>query len=153
MIWSKEPESEIQPKLEYLIDNADGTGCGLREVAQKTVDEVIAVARYGILVDMPASPVDSNGNNVQLTRAQNEDPKFLPKWIQYKAESIIYFRTSGDSCSYDEIRLTEVKSEKKGEFDYEDKTYVRRLIMIDGIYHNLKQSDLSFHWLSHTKVI
>ena len=141
MIWSKEPESEIQPKLEYLIDNADGTGCGLREVAQKTVDEVIAVARYGILVDMPASPVDSNGNNVQLTRAQNEDPKFLPKWIQYKAESIIYFRTSGDSCSYDEIRLTEVKSEKKGEFDYEDKTYVRRLIMIDGIYHNQLWND------------
>lgn len=143
MIWSKEPESGIQPKLEYLIDNADGTGCGLREVAQKTVDEVIAVARYGILVDMPAAPVDDDGKAVKLTRAQNEDPKFLPKWIQYKAESIIYFRTSGDSCSYDEIRLTEVKSEKVSgnDFEYEDKTYVRRLIMIDGIYHNQLWND------------
>lgn len=141
MIWSKEPESEIQPKLEYLIDNADGTGCGLREVAQKTVDEVIAVARYGILVDMPAAPVDKDGKPVKLTRAQNEDPKFLPKWIQYKAESIIYFRTSGESCSVDEIRLTEVKSEPKGEFDYEDKVYIRRLIMIDGVYHNQLWND------------
>ncbi len=141
MIWSKEPEQEIQPKLEYLIDNADGTGCGLREVAQKTVDEVIAVARYGILVDMPAAPVNDDGNAVKLTRAQNEDPKFLPKWIQYKAESIIYFRTSGESCSVDEIRLTEIKSEKKGDFDYEDKIYVRRLIMIDGIYHNQLWND------------
>ncbi len=141
MIWSKEPEQDIQPKLEYLVDNADGTGCGLREVAQKTVDEVIAVARYGILVDMPASPMNDSGERVQLTSSQNEDPKFLPKWIQYKAESIIYFRTSGDSCSYDEIRLTEIKSEKKGDFDYEDKIYVRRLIMIDGIYHNQLWND------------
>ena len=141
MIWSKEPESEIQPKLEYLIDNADGTGCGLREVAQKTVDEVIAVARYGILVDMPASPMNDNGDRVQLTRAQNESGEFAPKWIQYKAESIIYFRTSGNATSIDEIRLTEVKSEPKGEFDYEDKIYVRRLIMIDGIYHNQLWND------------
>ena len=143
MIWSKEPESEIQPKLEYLIDNADGTGCGLREVAQKTVDEVIAVARYGILVDMPAAPVDNNGKAVKLTRAQNEDPKFLPKWIKYKAENIIYFRTSGDSCSYDEIRLTEVRSEKVSgnEFEYEDKVFIRRLIMIDGKYNNQLWND------------
>ena len=141
MIWSKEPEPVIQPKLEYLIDNADGTGCGLREVAQKTVDEVIAVARYGILVDMPASPMNDNGDRVQLTRAQNESGEFAPKWIQYKAESIIYFRTSGNATSIDEIRLTEVKSEPKGEFDYEDKTYVRRLIMIDGIYHNQLWND------------
>ena len=141
MIWSKEPESDIQPKLKYLIDNADGTGCGLREVAQKTVDEVIAVARYGILVDMPASPMNESGERVQLTRAQNESGEFLPKWIQYKAESIIYFRTSGESCSVDEIRLTEIKSEKKGDFDYEDKVYVRRLIMIDGIYHNQLWND------------
>jgi hypothetical protein len=138
MIWSKEPESDIQPKLEYLIDNADGTGCGLREVAQKTVDEIIAVARYGILVDMPASPMNDNGDRVQLTAAQNESGEFAPKWIQYKAESIIYFRTSGNATSIDEIRLTEVRSEKVSgnDFEYEDKVYIRRLIMIDGKYNN-----------------
>lgn len=143
MIWSKEPESDIQPKLEYLVDNADGTGCGLREVAQKAVDEVIAVARYGILVDMPAAPVNANGEKVKLTLAQNESGKFAPKWIQYKAESIIYFRTSGNSCSVDEIRLVEIKSVKTdgNDFDYEDKKFIRRLIMIDGVYHNQLWSD------------
>ena len=143
MIWSKEPESDIQPKLEYLIDNADGTGCGLREVAQKTVDEVIAVARYGILVDMPASPINDNGDRVQLTAAQNGSSEFLPKWIQYKAESIIYFRTSGNATSVDEIRLTEVRSEKVSgnDFEYEDKVYIRRLIMIDGKYNNQLWND------------
>ena len=141
MIWSKEPESEVQSKLEYLEDNADGTGCGLREVAQKTTDKVIADARYGILVDMPAAPTDDNGNRIQLTPAQNESGEFLPKWIQYDADNIIYFRSSGDSCSIDEVRLTEVRSEKKGDFNYEDVTYIRRLIMIDGIYHNQLWSD------------
>ena len=141
MVWSKEPEQDIQPKLEYLVDNADGTGCGLREVAQKAVDRVIADARYGILVDMPAAPVDFSGDRVQLTRAQNESGDFSPKWIQYNADNIIYFRNSGNSCGVDEIRLIEVKLEPKGEFDYEEKTYIRRLVMIDGIYHNQLWTD------------
>jgi hypothetical protein len=136
MVWSKEPEQEIQPSLEYLVDNADGTGCGLREVAQKTTAKVISDARYGILVDMPAAPVNESGERVQLTRAQNESGEFLPKWIQYDADNIIYYRVSGDSCAIDEIRLIEIKSEKKDEFNYEDKVYIRRLIMQDGVYHN-----------------
>jgi len=141
MVWSKEPESDIQPKLEYLVDNADGSGCGLREVAQKVTAEVIAVARYGILVDMPASPVNESGERVQLTRAQNESGDFLPKWIQYKAEQIVYTRNNGKSNSIDEVRLTEVHSEQKSEFEWEDKTYIRRLVMQDGVYHNQLWSD------------
>ena len=138
MIWSKEPEPDIQPKLKYLIDNADGTGCGLREVAQKTTDRVIADARYGILVDMPAAPLDDNGERVQLTRAQNEDPAFMPKWIQYNADSIIYTRNAGKANSVDEIRLTEIHSiqSTKDSKQWEDKIYIRRLIIVDGVYYN-----------------
>ena len=141
MVWSKEPESDIQPKLEYLIDNADGAGCGLREVAQKVTAEVIAVARYGVLVDMPASPVNDSGVRVVLTRSQNESAEFLPKWIQYKASQIIHTRTNGKSNSIDEIRLTEIHSKQKSEFEWEDKTFIRRLIIIDGVYHNQLWTD------------
>ena len=141
MIWSKEPEQDIQPKLEYLIGNADGTGCGLREVAQKITSSVITDARYGVLVDMPSSPINDSGERVQLTRAQNESTEFMPKWIQYNADSIIYTRNSGSSRSVDEIRLTEVKSEQKSEFEWEDKVYIRRLVMLDGVYHNQLWND------------
>jgi hypothetical protein len=141
MIWSKEPESEIQPKLEYLIDNADGKGCGLREVAQKVTAKVIADARYGVLVDMPASPVNDEGERIQLTPAQNESPEFSPKWIQFDADQIIYTRNNGKSNSVDEIRLVEIRSEPKDEFEWEDKNYIRRLIMIDGVYHNQLWND------------
>lgn len=138
MVWSKEPEADIQPKLEYLIDNADGTGCGLREVAQKVTAAVISDARYGILVDMPAAPVDSEGNRVQLTSAQNEDPAFMPKWIKYNADQILTPRVNGGSCYVDEIRLTEIHSiqSTKDNKKWEDKTYIRRLIVVDGIYYN-----------------
>ena len=141
MVWSKEPEVEIQPSLEYLIDNADGKGCGLREVAQKVTAKVISDARYGILVDMPSSPVNDNGERVALTRQQNESSEFLPKWIQYTADQIIYTRTNGTSTSVDEIRLTEIRSEPKGKFEWEDVTYIRRLVMIDGVYHNQLWTD------------
>ncbi len=143
MIWSKEPEQEIQAKLEYLEDNADGTGCGLREVAQKTTAAVIADARYGILVDMPAAPTDDNDNRIQLTRAQNESGEFLPKWIQYNADNIIYFRSSGNSCAIDEIRLLEVKSvqNEKDPMKWEDKAFTRRLIIVNGVYHNQLWND------------
>ena len=134
MVWSKEPESDIQPRLEYLVDNADGTGCGLREVAQKVTAEVIAVARYGILVDMPS-------NETTPTIADMENPNNAPKWIQYKAEQIIYYRSSGKSNAIDEIRLTEVHSVQKNELEWEDKVYTRRLIIVDGVYTNQLWSD------------
>ena len=136
MVWSKEPELDIQPKLEYLIDNADGAGCGLREVSQKITAKVIADARYGVFVDMPASPVNENGERVSLTRAQNESGEFLPKWIQYDADQIIYTRSSGGANAIDEVRLTEIHSKKKDDFDWEDELYIRRLVMIDNVFHN-----------------
>ncbi|MBL4941172.1 MAG: DUF4055 domain-containing protein [Colwellia sp.] len=136
MVWSKEPEVELAPKLDYLERNADGAGSGLREVAQAVVDEVDSIGRYGILVDMPS-------NEQRLTQAQEQMPSNAPRFIQYNAEQIIYFRVAGNSNSVDEIRLTEIRSEKvKGnDFDYENKTYIRRLIMIDNIYHNQLWND------------
>lgn len=136
MIWSKDPESEIQPKLEFLIDSADGTGCGLREIAQKITDKVIMDARYGVLVDMKSAPLGKDGKRVSLTRAQNESREFLPKWITYNADAITYVRVNGGYSSVDEIRLSETVSKQKSEFEWEDLTYTRRLVMLDGVYHN-----------------
>ena len=136
MVWSKEPEVELAPKLDYLEKNADGAGSGLREVVQAIVDDVDSIGRYGILVDMPS-------NEVRLTQSQEQMPVNAPRFIQYNAEQIIYFRVAGNSNSVDEIRLTEIRSEKVSgnDFDYEDKTYIRRLIMINSVYHNQLWND------------
>jgi len=129
MVWSKEPEVELAPKLDYLTKNADGAGSGLREVAQEVVDEVDSIGRYGILVDMPS-------NEQRLTQAQMQMPENAPRFIQYKAEQILTPRVSGTSNSVDEIKLIEVTSVQKNEWEWEEVKQLRRLIMIDGIYHN-----------------
>jgi len=129
MVWSKEPEVELAPKLDYLTKNADGAGSGLREVAQEVVDEVDLIGRYGILVDMPS-------NEQRLTQAQMQMPENAPRFIQYKAEQILTPRVSGTSNSVDEIKLIEVTSVQKNEWEWEEVKQLRRLIMIDGIYHN-----------------
>lgn len=129
MIWSQEPESQIPARLEYLENNANGAGSGLREVVQKITDDVISIGRYGVLVDMPQS--DS-----RPTQAQQESGEMAARFILYKAEQIVYFRVSDQSNAVDEIRLEEVKSVQKNNFEWEDKVFVRRLVMIDGIYHN-----------------
>lgn len=139
MIYSNEPVVELANKLKYLEFNADGAGAGLREVVQTMVDDVIAIGRYGILVDMPSQKVDSNGQSVRGTMSDDEMPDNAPRWIPFKAEQIFYARISGSSHSIDEIRLTEVRSQKKdgSDFDWEEKVFIRRLVMIDGIYHNM----------------
>ena len=81
MVWSKEPEVELAPKLDYLEANADGAGSGLREVAQAVVDEVDSIGRYGILVDMPS-------NEQRLTQAQMQMPENAPRFIQYKVTKV-----------------------------------------------------------------
>ena len=129
MVWSKEPEVELAPKLEYLEVNADGAGSGLREVAQATVDEVGSIGRYGILVDMPS-------NEQRLTQAQMQMPENAPRFIQYKAEQILPPRVSGNSQAVDESKLIEITSVQKNEWEWEDVKQLRRLIMIDGVYHN-----------------
>ena len=130
MVWSKDPEVELQSSIEYLTDNADGAGSGLREVTQKVTDNVIALGRYGVLVDMPS-------NEKQLTQTQMELPENAPRLIQYKPEQIIYFRVAGNSLAVDEIRLAEAKSVQKSDFEWEDAIYTRRLVMLDGVYHNM----------------
>ena len=129
MVWSKDPDVVLATKLGYMENNADGSGAGLREVAQKVVKDVSSIGRYGILVDMPKA-------EGMPTQAQQESGEMAAKLITYRAEQIFYVRAAGNSKAVDEIRLHEIKSVKKGEFDWEDKVYTRRLIIIDGIYTN-----------------
>jgi len=129
MVWSKDPDVLLAPKIKYLELNADGAGSGLREVVQKIVDEVTSIGRYGVLVDMPKS-------EGRPTQAQQESGEMAARFITYKAEQIFYTRVAGNSKSIDEIRLYETKSVKKGQFDWEDKLFVRRLVIIDGVYTN-----------------
>ena len=128
MIWSKEPESFFEPRLSYLEENATAAGEGIREVAQKITSELMLAGRYAMLVDMPEV--------VSATIADNERPENAPYWLKYKAEDIFYTRKNGKSKGLDEVRIYETHSAEKADYEWEDLQYIRRLVIIDGVYHN-----------------
>jgi hypothetical protein len=114
MIWSKEPEDSIPTQMEYVRET-------LRDNVQKIVSDVASIGRYFVLLD--SDGIDS------VTQAEQAQGIGVPQWILYEAERIIYWRDG-------EIRLTEVVEERLNELDYEEVEQVRRLVLIDGVYHN-----------------
>jgi Domain of unknown function (DUF4055) len=84
-VMRKEPEQTIPDKLEYLLQNADGSGVGLWQQAQDTLGEIDSVGRGGLLVDAP---------NVQAATMAEQNAGLLnPVLAYYTAENIINWRT------------------------------------------------------------
>ena len=84
-VMRKEPEQTIPAKLEYLLENADGSGVGLWQQAQDTLGEIDSVGRGGLLVDAP---------NVQAATMAEQNAGLLnPVLAYYTAENIINWRT------------------------------------------------------------
>ena len=131
MIFSKMPTSELSSGLEYL----ESKGIGLRAIAQEIVNNVISVGRHGSLVDMPQT-------GGETSRASQQSGENAPGIINYKAEQIIYWREDDE---LQEVRLLETYEKRKDEFTVEDCEQVRRLVLIDGIYHNQVFRDNSLY--------
>ena len=108
------------------LDYLQNKGIGLRAIAQEIVNNVIAIGRHGALVDMPQT-------GGETSRASQQSGENAPCIISYKAEQIIYWREDGE---LQEVRLLETYEKKKDDFNYEYCEQIRRLVLIDGIYHN-----------------
>ena len=80
-VMRKEPEQIIPAKLEYLLENADGSGVGMWQQVQDTLGEIDSVGRGGLLVDAP---------NVQAATMAEQNAGLLnPVLAYYTAENII----------------------------------------------------------------
>ena len=115
MIWSQEPEGldSIPSQMEYVHKY-------LRDNVQKIVADVASVGRYGVLIDSPSITSTTKGEQARGIGVTN--------WILYTTEQIFFWHG-------DDIRLSETYEEIDG-IDYKQKEQVRRLVMIDGVYHN-----------------
>ena len=82
MIGRKKSVIELNSTIDYLMENADGAGLGLAQLAQNNIDELLEVGQHGLLADFPTS---AGG-----TMAQTMDLQAVIK--QYPAESIINWR-------------------------------------------------------------
>jgi len=114
MIWSHQPEDNIPTSMDYVRKY-------LRENVQKIVADVASLGRYGVLLDSDLT--------VSATAAEVEQGIGVPVWVLFKTEQIIYWRK-------DEVRLAETYEKQISELDYETTEQIRRLVLIDGVYHN-----------------
>lgn len=123
MVWSKPAVKEWSPQMYFLDKTADGSN-SIREVMQKVTDEVIVTGRFGQLADAGVT----DGQTIAEQESNN------PIMVNYHPEQIYYVREDGNTLK--EVRLHESYEYKIDEFDYETRPQIRRLVMIDGEYHN-----------------
>jgi hypothetical protein len=83
----REPETvELPTQLEYLLDNANGAGLTLNQMARRAAWDLLATGREGLLVDYPA--VESG-----LSVAEISSRNIQANILIYPAESVINWRT------------------------------------------------------------
>lgn len=83
-VMRKDPEQTLPKAMDYLNENADGSGVGLWQHAQDTLMEIDAVGRGGLLVDAPAVTA--------ATMAEQNAGQLNPVIAFYTAENIISWR-------------------------------------------------------------
>jgi hypothetical protein len=130
MVNRQEPIIKLDANIEYLEENADGNGLGLKDVIKRTISEVMETGFYGILVDYPKAPEG------QKTQENTKELKAYNKL--YCAESIINWRYTNIngknvlSLVVLEESIDVVDADGFG--STEEKQY-RVLCLIDNIYY------------------
>lgn len=84
--FGKWPEVELPAGLDYLLDDADGSGVGLVNQSQVVVSDVLQAGRVGLLVDYPSA-------DRAASRADAVEGGLRATINTYAAEAIINWRT------------------------------------------------------------
>lgn len=129
-VMRKDPEQAFPTAMDYLKEDADGSGVGLWQHAQDTLMEIDAVGRGGLLVDAP---------NVQAASMAEQNAGLLnPTIAFYTAENIVNWRLERHG-SVNKVVMVVLREE----YEYTDGTdefspnygqQYRVLDIIDGQY-------------------
>lgn len=84
--FGKWPEVQLPTSMDYLLEDADGSGVGLINLSQSAVSEVLQLGRAGLLADYPATAEGVSRADVLAGNAR-------PTLTLYPAEAIINWRT------------------------------------------------------------
>jgi hypothetical protein len=136
-VFRKGPQvQEVPPQIEYMLQNADGGGSSLIQVAKEIVGELLAVGRIGLLVDYPRA---DQGATLEATAG-------LQAFVSlYPAESVINWRyeTINGKKQLTMAVLTEVVETSVTEFLHDPELRFRVLRLRDGVYTHQIYNDVS----------
>lgn len=133
MVFNEMPVYQIAPELEFIIENADGSGQSLIQTSKHCVSEVLEVGRVGLLSDMP-----SIGGAV--SRAEEQALNIRPRILVYTAENIVDWDedTIGSRTFLNYVKLREAYYERDNyKTGYGSLKYRYRVLeLVDGVYNH-----------------
>lgn len=129
-VFRRDPTIDLPSSIEYMEEDATGSGQTLAKLSKEITGEVLQAGRFGILVDYPAS---ENG----LTAAEVDDMNLAARMYKYPAESIINWQTQNVNGN-NVLTMVVLKEiiQKVGEdgFTWEAQEQFRVLSLIEGVY-------------------
>ncbi|MEI4473562.1 DUF4055 domain-containing protein [Frigidibacter sp. MR17.24] len=129
-VFRKGPEKqELVPQIEYLLEDADGTGTSLEQVCKEVVGEQLEAGRIGVLVDYPASEPGASAEDVERSGAR-------AMFATYAAENILNWRVAkvGNRHRLVMVVLQEFAEDGDDEFAKEVVKQYRVLRLSEGRY-------------------
>lgn len=129
MMARRPAEIELPPQIEYALENADGAGLSLDQIAKLALAEIIEVGRLGLLVDYPSAEPGLSAEAVaQMGLAA--------RMTIYRAESIDNWRLSniGGSLRLTMVKLCELAEVEKDEYLIDHEKRYRVLRLDGGVY-------------------
>lgn len=133
LIFRKESDIALPAVMDSWQENITNDGLSLRELAESVVNEVLEVARYGLLIDFPAVQTD-----VELTQAQAEEMDLRPYIATYPAESIINWREAVVNGKKQLVLVvlkeTVDEASDKDPYETDEVTVYRVLELVAGVY-------------------
>ncbi len=131
LVFLKDPDVELPPQLEYMREDATGSGLSMTQLAQQVCGEVLETGRHGLLVDFPR-------NENTLSISDLETGNYVARILPYTAEAIINWRTErvNGKVQLVQIVLKECKEVVLEDgFETEKLNQYRVLKLVNGQYY------------------
>lgn len=129
-IFRKTPNIELNPQVEYALEDIDGAGNGLEQFSKQVASEVLEVGRIGLLTDYPMITSGLSVEQINRLNPTATIKKYLAESMYNEKEEV-----ESGSVKLTQVRLIEYKSIKIDEFTDEVKKVFRVLSLdADGDY-------------------
>jgi hypothetical protein len=133
-LFRKPPTLEVPKQLEKLLEDVTMSGVSFANFAQDVTLEDVAISRVGVLVDHPSGKTNEDGSPLSL--AQAEALGLRPSMTMYRAEAILnwHYEFVNNHMVLTQVRLQEMATVRKSEFEFEEEARIRVLDLKDGFY-------------------
>lgn len=128
-VFRKPYDASLPLSVEYLEDNADGSGNSLEQLSKTEVSDLLQTGRYGLLADYPQAPKGLSQEEVSILGLK---ASIKP----YVAESVINWKTKvvGGATVLSLVVLEEKTDKAIDDYATEQQDQYRVLSLDEGIY-------------------